>query len=111
MKVAYPIGMTHERAGRILAGISVAVAAALAYFHHPLWMLAAGGIALNLILSGITDRCVVKDLLIRMGLPGERDLGRAEAGRRAAPQEARRLRPEVSREFAPTTRTSDWQNN
>lgn len=75
--------MTHERMGRLLAGLSVITTVALGYFHHPAWFLGAAGIALNLALSGITDRCAVKDLLVHMGLPGERDLGRAEARREA----------------------------
>ncbi len=69
--------MTHERAGRMIAGFSTATAATLAWLHHPAWLLAAAGVGLNLILSAITDGCVVKSLLIRLGLPGERDLGRA----------------------------------
>ncbi|MFH1024404.1 MAG: DUF2892 domain-containing protein [Planctomycetota bacterium] len=81
--------MTHERTGRILAGVSVAGAVALGYFHHPLWLLAAVGTGLNLVLSGITDRCVVKNLLVRMGFPGERDLGRREVLTRMA-DDARR---------------------
>jgi hypothetical protein len=77
--VEVPRQFTHERAGRLLAGLSVVFLTALGYFHHPLWMLGLVGTAMNLILSSMTDRCVVKNLLIRLGLPGERDLGRAEA--------------------------------
>jgi hypothetical protein len=103
--------MTHERAGRILAGFTVLGALALGYFHHPLWLIAVGGAAFNLALSGITDRCLVKDLLIRLGFPGERDLGRAEAGRESAPPKLGSPRPRLSRKLAPTSRTGYWQKN
>ncbi|GEM_PF-1879226 len=70
---------THERAGRVLAGATLLASVALAHLVSPWFLLAAAGTALNLVLSGITDRCAVKNLLLRLGLPGERDLGRAEA--------------------------------
>jgi hypothetical protein len=71
--------LTHERAGRILAGVSLVIPVVLALTVSPWWLLAVAGVGLNLIVSGITDRCLVKDALIRMGLPGEREVGRAEA--------------------------------
>lgn len=71
--------LTHERAGRLLAGAAVLVSVAMALLVSPWFLLGAAGTAVNLMLSGITDRCAVKSLLVRMGLPGERDLGRAEA--------------------------------
>ncbi len=76
-----PSPISHERAGRILAGLVVLTTLTLGYFHHPLWFLPAVGICSNLIFSGITDRCAVRDhLLIKLlGLPGERDIGRKEA--------------------------------
>jgi hypothetical protein len=69
---------THERAGRVVAGVSLLGSLALGYFHHPAWLLLTAGTAANLVLSGLTDRCAVKNLLIRIGFPGERDVGRAE---------------------------------
>ena len=71
--------MTHERLGRLLAGNSVLMAVTLAYFHHAAWLLAVAVTAINLIQSALTDRCPVKSLLIRFGLPGERELGCAES--------------------------------
>jgi Inner membrane protein YgaP-like, transmembrane domain len=73
--------MTHERAGRLLAGISVAGVSALAWFHNPCWLLALAGIGLNLAMSAVTGKCAVKTLLVRLGLPGERELGVAEGMR------------------------------
>jgi SAM-dependent methyltransferase len=70
--------LTHERLGRMLAGTTVLIALALAQFVSPWFLLVAAGAGLNLALSGLTDRCVVKNLLVKLGLPGERDLGRAE---------------------------------
>ena len=98
-KACTPNPVTHERLGRILAGVAVLVTVALGFFHHPLWLLLTAGAALNLAVSGITDRCVVKDLLIRMGLPGERDVGRAEAELRTLAEKEgssfRRVAPRV----------------
>jgi ubiquinone/menaquinone biosynthesis C-methylase UbiE len=71
--------LTHERAGRILAGVALLASLFLAQLVSPWFLLAAAGTALNLVLSGITERCMIKSLLIRMGFPGERDVGRAEA--------------------------------
>jgi hypothetical protein len=65
--------------GRILASASLLVSLVLAHAVSPWFLLIAAGTAFNLALSGVTDRCVVKNLLVRMGLPGERDVGRAEA--------------------------------
>ncbi len=78
-KRAERVPVTHERFGRGLAGLTVMATVLLGYAHSPYWLLAALGVAMNLALSALTDRCAVKNLLIRLGLPGERDLGRAEA--------------------------------
>jgi hypothetical protein len=71
--------LTHERAGRMLAGAAVLACLALAWLLSPWFLLGVAGTALNLVVSAVTDRCAVKSLLIKLGLPGERDLGRAEA--------------------------------
>ncbi|MBA4388660.1 MAG: DUF2892 domain-containing protein [Verrucomicrobia bacterium] len=69
--------------GRILAGSGFISGSLLGYFLHPAWFVALGlGTAFNLILSGITDRCAVKNLLIHLGFPSERDI--AVAGSQAA---------------------------
>ncbi|MFH1022799.1 MAG: methyltransferase domain-containing protein [Planctomycetota bacterium] len=73
--------MTHERAGRILAGASLLASLVLAQVVSPWFRLVAAGTGMNLALSGITNRCAVKNLLIRIGFPGERDLGRQEGKR------------------------------
>lgn len=71
--------LTHERAGRMLAGAAVLACLALAWLLSPWFLLGVAGTALNLVFSAVTDCCAVKSLLIKLGLPGERDLGRAEA--------------------------------
>ena len=71
--------LTCDRLGRLLAGGSVLGALALAQWVSPWFLLVVVGTALNLLVSGITDRCAVRSLLIRMGFPRERDVGRAEA--------------------------------
>ncbi|HOX06588.1 MAG TPA: DUF2892 domain-containing protein [Planctomycetota bacterium] len=69
--------LTHERVGRVLAGLTVLAGFGLGLLNAWFFLIVAGT-AINLVLSGVTDRCVVKNLLIRMGFPGERDVGRAE---------------------------------
>ncbi len=71
--------MTHERLGRALAGGAVLISLLLGWLHHPVWLIGAALTSGNLILSAITDHCAVRSLLVRLGLPGERDVGRAEA--------------------------------
>jgi hypothetical protein len=71
--------LTHERVGRFLAGLSVIATVTLAWLWSPWCLLATAAVAMNLVVSAITDRCVVKNLLIRLGFPGERDVGRADA--------------------------------
>jgi hypothetical protein len=99
-----PAVVTHERIGRLIAGVSLLASVALGYFHHPAWLLLAAGTAINLAVSGLTGHCPVKRLLLRMGFPGERDVGRAEAiGQLAESPPARsasRLVPAESHEKA-----------
>jgi len=90
---------THERAGRMLAGGSALACLALGWLASPWFLLGAAGTALNLVVSAITDRCLVKSLLIALGLPGERDLGRAEA--LAASASARVDRPPAPTQLPP----------
>lgn len=72
----YRCDFSCERAGRILAGCGFIAGAIFGYVHHPAWFFIMGfGTAFNLILSGITDRCAVKSMLVKLGLPSERELG------------------------------------
>lgn len=91
-----PTQFTHERLGRVLAGLGVLLFTGLGVAHSPLWLVAVALTGLNLAQSGITNHCGVKSLLIRMGLPGERDLGRLEAWPRVLRQRVE-LEPQVRR--------------
>jgi hypothetical protein len=71
--------ISRERIGRMLLGLAVLAGTGLGYFHHPAWFLALLGISINMIQSSITDRCFTGTILARMGIPGERDMGRFEA--------------------------------
>ena len=93
--------ISHERVGRVLAGLSLMGALALALTVSPWFLLAVAGMALNLALSGITDRCAVKSLLVRLGVPGERDIGRAEAFEREESEAFPMSSVPASREIAP----------
>lgn len=88
-----PHQLTHERVGRILAGLGVLFFTALGVAHSPLWLVAVALTGLNLAQSGITDRCGVKSLLMSLGMPGERDLGRREAWPRVLRTRADRESP------------------
>ena len=89
--------ISHERFGRGLAGISVLISTALGYHFSPYWLLVTMAIALNLTISSLTNRCPIKSLLVRLGLPGERDIGRAEAaGEKAVCSRTERTDPPVS---------------
>ena len=70
--------VSYERVGNALVGVLVMTTVGLGYGHSPYWFLGTAAIAANLIVTAVLDRCVVKTLLIRLGMVGERDLGRAE---------------------------------
>jgi hypothetical protein len=61
-----------------LAGTGVLLFGALAVLHDPQWIAGIMAIAINLLQSGVTNRCGVKALLVSLGFPGERELGRAD---------------------------------
>ncbi|MFH1023183.1 MAG: radical SAM protein [Planctomycetota bacterium] len=81
---AIPVSFTRERVGGVLAGLSVLATLGLGYFHNPAWFLGTAAVALNMAITSILDRCVVKSVLARMGIPGERDIGWREGKRMAA---------------------------
>lgn len=68
-------GVSHERFSRILVGSSVLSILAMGYFFNPYCYYLFLALAINLIQSGITEKCLVKDLLIKIGFKGERELG------------------------------------
>ena len=60
--------MTIERGLRLIAGIVVMGSVSAALLHHPLWILLAGFVGLNLFQSAFTNWCPVVWLLARLGL-------------------------------------------
>lgn len=67
--------LTREQVGRVMAGVSVLACTALAVLHDPLWLVPNALIAFNVAQSGLTERCLVKSVLARLGFPGEREVG------------------------------------
>ena len=62
------------RWGRLLSGIVVCLFGALTLLHHPHWLAGTILIAANLILTSLTDRCAMRDTLIKMGAQEREDL-------------------------------------
>ena len=60
--------MNIERYLRLIAGIFVLSSLLLAFFHHPYWLGFTAFVSLNLIQSGITDRCPLIPILRRLGV-------------------------------------------
>ena len=92
--------LTRERLAQVLVGGSILAIAALSYFHSPLWLLGAAGIALNLMVTGIANRCVIKNLLKRMGFQGEWDLGYEQGLRESTHWDFEHLTDKVPRRKA-----------
>ncbi len=63
-----------ERWGRLIAGLSMFSFTALGACHHPWWLLGTLVAAANLIATSLVDRCVLHDLLIRLGARDREDL-------------------------------------
>ncbi|MBA4387677.1 MAG: hypothetical protein C0404_06825 [Verrucomicrobia bacterium] len=76
---ATPEPMSRERIGSFMAGLSVLATVCLSHMHSPYWLLITLAIAANLVVTSLLNRCVFKTILTRMGVPGERDLGRIDA--------------------------------
>ncbi|PCJ62256.1 MAG: hypothetical protein COA79_04125 [Planctomycetota bacterium] len=79
--------ISHERVGRILAGVSVIFTVILALLIHPLFYIGLAGIGINLVQSGITNQCLIKDLLIKLGFPGEADFPSKNSADMVKPKE------------------------
>jgi hypothetical protein len=73
--------MTHERAGRALAGTSILLFLGLGYFINSVFYIFVMAICFNLIQSAFTNKCIVKTILIRLGLPGEAEMALQEKQR------------------------------
>lgn len=60
--------MTVERYLRLIAGIFVIATVALGYYVNPLWFLFTIFVGLNLLQSGITNWCLMMDILKKFGV-------------------------------------------
>ncbi len=60
--------MNVERSLRLIAGIFVIASVALGYWVHPAWFLFTVFVGLNLFQSGITNWCLMMDVLRRLGV-------------------------------------------
>ena len=63
-----------DRWGRLLAGASTLLFTALGLLHHPLWLLGTLAGAANLVVTALSGRCMLHDLLIRLGAREREDL-------------------------------------
>lgn len=66
--------ISHERIGRGLAGFGIVLFYLLGIFIHPSFHLCNLLIAINLFQSSISEKCLIKNLLISLGFPGEREI-------------------------------------
>jgi hypothetical protein len=66
--------LSHERIGRGLTGFGIVLFYLLGFFVHPFFHLCNLLIAVNLFQSSISNKCMIKNLLISLGFPGERDI-------------------------------------
>lgn len=62
--------MTRERMLRIIAGTFIMVSLTLGWFVSPYWFLFTAFVGLNLFQFGITNWCMMNDILKKFGVPG-----------------------------------------
>jgi hypothetical protein len=63
-----------DRWGRLLSGVTLLVFTLLGILAHPWWLFGALCGSAGLVLSALTDRCVVHAALIRLGAREREDL-------------------------------------
>ncbi len=56
-----------DRWGRFLAGSGTFILTLLAVFHHPGWLAGVALLSLNLVVTSLTGRCGLHDLLMKLG--------------------------------------------
>ena len=71
-RVAWDVG----RCGRLIVGGSVLMFTTLGLLHDPLWLAVTLGVAFNLVMTSLTDKCLLRDQLMRLGLKEREDLFR-----------------------------------
>ncbi len=60
--------MNVERYLRLIAGVFVIATVGLGYYVNPLWFLFTVFVGLNLFQSGLTNWCLMMDILKRLGV-------------------------------------------
>ncbi len=63
-----------DRWGRLLAGSSILLMTALGVVHHPAWLIGTLLASVNFVITSLTNRCVLHDLLIWAGAKEREDL-------------------------------------
>jgi hypothetical protein len=63
-----------DRWGRLLSGLSILALTALGIFHHPAWLIGTLLSSGSLVLTALTGRCAIHDLLMRLGAKEREDI-------------------------------------
>ena len=63
-----------DRWGRLLAGSGILLMTALGILHHPTWLVGTLLASANLVVTSLTDRCPLHDVLIRLGAKEREDI-------------------------------------
>lgn len=63
-----------DRWGRLLAGFGILLLTALGLLHHTAWLAGTLLASSNLVITSLTNRCPLHDLLIRLGAQEREDL-------------------------------------
>jgi hypothetical protein len=62
------------RWGRLLAGSGVLFFTVLGLLHHTAWLGGALAVSVHLIVTSLTDRCPIREVLLRLGAKEREDL-------------------------------------
>lgn len=73
-----------DRWGRLLAGSSTFALTLLAVYHHPMWLAGIAVLSLNLVVTALTNRCALHDLLMKLGAQEREQLFNADGSERQA---------------------------
>ena len=63
-----------DRWGRLLTGTLILAFTLLGLFHHPAWLYVTAGVSASLIATSLTDRCLVRRMLLTLGAKEREDL-------------------------------------
>ncbi len=63
-----------DRWGRLLSGTLILTFTLLGLFHHPVWLYVTACVSASLIMTSLTDRCLVRRALLALGAKEREDL-------------------------------------